>query len=450
MADLNSAVEADRAYMRNQLSGVSGPTPGIVYVHGDSTAVGDGSVNNDAKWGVLHGIDGGVAVVNSGLSGQGVAAGVDRLIAQTENRDRCVVFKDVRNTGETAAAWLAQAALVVAACPYVLIEPQLGVTDGSADAPTLQIYADINAGILAQFPNNTYDATTQAAYIAALSNAETRSDGLHRNDMGQAVEALFISAFFRSKGWRRQRPETADALARMAVQPSAWVAALLNAFIERQIGSGRWGKSDVLYNALLHDAQAATLNLISAGYPATKVGTVAFAAYQGLTGDGSTGYHKTGFDPALVPGAKFQQNSAHLLVHNLTNVPENKADIGSTTNTPGASSFSSRNADDSRSSYLNQTGSTTFGAGATTSIGRSGVIRPDADRTSFAVGTGIIATAASTSIAPAGGELLWGSGYSGLSTKRRAFASIGAALTNPELRHSYYGEVAFAKAVGAL
>lgn len=448
---LETTSEADRVYMRDSLAGITGPAPGFIYVGGDSTAAGVGSANTDARWATMSALDAGITLVNIGIDGQGVADGVAAMLAQTANRTRVTVFKDHRNAGESATYWLAQIAQLVAVCPYILIEPQLGVTNGSMDAAALQVMADINAGIIAQFPNNTYPADVQGTYIAALSNADTRDDGLHRNDLGQAIEALFISAFFRGKGWRRQKPETFDALARMQVQPSAWDKALLNGFIERQIGSGRWSKSDVLYNALLHDEQASTLNLISAGYNATKTGTVSFTPYRGFTGDGSTGRHGTGFNPAQAPASKFQQDSAHLLVHNLTNVAESKSDIGSGTNATGASLFNSRNADNGRSIMLNQA-TTVFGSGATTSKGRFGVVRKDAANVSVAVNIAVVGSQAAASATPGGGEVWWGAAFGGgnFSTKQRAFASIGGALSDVELRHSYYSEAAFAKAVGAL
>ena len=139
----------------------------------------------------------------------------------------------------------------------------------------------------------------------------------------------------------------------------------------------------------------------------------------------------------------------HLLVHNLTDVAENKADIGSSTLTVGASSFSSRNPDGSRSNLLND-GIIVYSSDATNSVGQYGVQRKDASNVLTVCATEQIGTAAQASSTPAGRVILWGANWGTFSTKQRAFASIGAALSNSELRHSYNSEVAFAKAVGAL
>lgn len=170
-------------------------------IHGDSTARGDGATTT---W--FAGLAGGYspprAVYNDAASGQSVAQLRDRMLADPRRRDWPTIIHDRRNGGETAAAYLA--ALEAAASTLsgrFLILPQVAKADGGDDAGTVAVLADINAGIRARWPGNTLDLTAESALLTALSPGATRSDGLHRNNAGQAIEAAGVRAWLDAKGW---------------------------------------------------------------------------------------------------------------------------------------------------------------------------------------------------------------------------------------------------------
>lgn len=75
------------------------------------------------------------------------------------------------------------------------------MADGAEAADVLAVHAEINAGIRARWPGNTFDAAAEAALLSALAPGSTRADGLHRNTAGQAIEAAAVRAWLDAKGW---------------------------------------------------------------------------------------------------------------------------------------------------------------------------------------------------------------------------------------------------------
>jgi hypothetical protein len=85
------------------------------------------------------------------------------------------------------------------------------------------------------------------------------------------------------------------------------------------VSDGVWN-FDVLYIWAAPTQATALINLANPGtFNGTTHGTVSFAAYQGFTGDGSTFYIDSGFNPATATTPKFVQNDAVLGVYVLTN-----------------------------------------------------------------------------------------------------------------------------------
>lgn len=123
------------------------------------------------------------------------------------------------------------------------------------------------------------------------------------------------------KGLSRPRVDRfypAPALAlfdRMAVQPSTeWKQAYVSLFAA--IGPTILGKLDALYRKDGPTEQASKLNLLGDAYNLTGVASPTWTTKVGFTGNGTSNYLDTGFNPATAVGAKYAQDSACLAVHN--------------------------------------------------------------------------------------------------------------------------------------
>lgn len=170
-------------------------------VHGDSTARGDGATTTWFAT-LAGGYSPARAVWNDAAGGQSVFTLRDRMLADTRRRDWPAILYDRRNGGETAAAYLAALETAVSTLSgRFLILPQVAMADGAEPPDALAIHAEINAGIRARWPGNTFEATAEAALLSALAPGSTRADGLHRNNAGQAIEAAAVRAWLDAKGW---------------------------------------------------------------------------------------------------------------------------------------------------------------------------------------------------------------------------------------------------------
>lgn len=170
-------------------------------VHGDSTAKGDGATTTWFAT-LAAGYSPVRAIHNDAASGQSVFTLRDRMLADPRRRDWPAIIYDRRNSGETAADYLAALeAAVTTLSGRFLILPQVARSDGGDDAGTLAVLEAINIGIRTRWPDNTFDATAEAALLSTLASGSTRSDGLHRNNAGQAIEAAAVRAWLDAKGW---------------------------------------------------------------------------------------------------------------------------------------------------------------------------------------------------------------------------------------------------------
>jgi hypothetical protein len=114
--------------------------------------------------------------------------------------------------------------------------------------------------------------------------------------------------------------EAAALVARMTTQPTTVRKILIDALVGALKTAGVWLKLDALYVLAAHASQAALLNWVQDAYNLTAVNSPAFVADQGYTGDGSTSYLDTNFNPTTAVGAKFVQNSAHNGIWSRTNL----------------------------------------------------------------------------------------------------------------------------------
>lgn len=85
------------------------------------------------------------------------------------------------------------------------------------------------------------------------------------------------------------------------------------------------GPFDAFYVMAAADAQSAQRNWVQDLYNLTPTNSPAFEADRGYTGNGSTSYLATGFNPSIAPTPKFVLNSAHMGLWSLTNLPNGAA-----------------------------------------------------------------------------------------------------------------------------
>jgi hypothetical protein len=297
------------------------PLRSALSIFGDSTAAFTGVSEYGRGWGwmLAKDPDNPWAFNNAAVGGEDTAAMLARVAADTAHRTWPTVFMDLPNTGETAATWIAN---MKAAAGY-LPHNRWMVMPPCQDAPgtTRANVTEVQAALLSDpfFVGHTLDATDQAAYIAALSTSDTRSDGIHFNDLGQAIQCLFVSAFFSQQGWRVEAPETTALVARITTPPTTRRRSLMNGLIERQKRLGAWAKRDAFYVLAAADEQAAKLNWIGSSYNLTNF-SATFLADRYFKGNGAGVYLETGFNPTTASSPKFTLNSAHIGVWSRTNL----------------------------------------------------------------------------------------------------------------------------------
>jgi hypothetical protein len=429
--------------------GTVGMIPNTLYVVGDSTAKGDGADTAGGKWAAITA--GGAVTTwtlsNAGVSGQSIADMVTGMQADTTHRRWFTAIVDKINVGETEVGYMASLAQAVSLIPSgrFYIHPQIPKTDGTEDSGAARdLLNAVNADIIATYPNNTLSSADQAALIAALADSTTRADGLHRNDKGQAIEAMFISSWLTRRGWRPVWPEATSLIARFTTDPGALRNSYVNGFIEQEKYSGNWAVSDVIRVWAAHEETSGALNWKGTNYTATKTGTVTFTADQGRAGNGTTGYHHSGFDPTTAGSPNFVKDSAHLSLFVRTNVAESVDDIGG-----GNSKLATRNADNSIGSRMMQA-TTNFNSNPnTSSIGSWVASRASSSLMNVYVNNvNVTADVTHPSVAITAGEILEGAGAAAatLSTKQIGFVGIGGAIDIPKRTWAVW---AWMKAVGA-
>lgn len=430
----------------NKGGGVPAPVTDSIAVFGDSTAGSTGASTSARHWRNMLANDaygGPWSVIWDGAGGETSTQELARVVADTDHKYWTTISMDRPNTGETSATWLAnQKAIIADRGGYVLIVPPV------QDAPSTSIanISEAQAGLLSDpdFADYTFDATMQAAYIAAMNNAATRSDGTHFNDLGQSLQSFFISAWLLQKGIRSQKPEAASFIARISSAPTALRSAYYNSLFERIDGCGVFDKLDYLRIWAAHTEQAGSLNLVSTSHAPTKVGTVTHTADAGNVGDGSTGWWSSGFNPGDGGTYTFLQNDAHLMIFPTENKAENKDDFGYL-----GSYLRIRQTDNAVAGRLNQSSSTTLATGQTNSA-RAFLLSRSSGTTidSYLSASGPVSYSVASS-AVSNNELFEGSaGFLGPTTRRQGAFSAGGGLTEDEAEQYSYALWAWMRAIG--
>jgi hypothetical protein len=116
----------------------------------------------------------------------------------------------------------------------------------------------------------------------------------------------------RAGAFAARSAETTTLLARFSTAPSRGRKAQIDSLITGLKDAGVWTKMDVLWVLAAHDAQAASLNWKSTSFTITDPGTTAptFAADKGYTGDGTTDYLSTNYNPSTAGLGLVQDNAS--------------------------------------------------------------------------------------------------------------------------------------------
>ena len=104
-------------------------------------------------------------------------------------------------------------------------------------------------------------------------------------------------------------PETIALLSRMSTTPDITRRNIINDLIKGLKDDGIWNLLDVLVINAAHSAQAGILNWINSSHTSTLVNAPTFTLNQGFTGNGSTSYIDTEYNPST-EAVNFTQNNA--------------------------------------------------------------------------------------------------------------------------------------------
>ena len=123
----------------------------------------------------------------------------------------------------------------------------------------------------------------------------------------------------------------------MTNKPNATDAANQDTLVRDWIADGTWSDSDVLYNFAIHTNSGgeALINWKNPGTNnATTVNAPTFTAYQGFTGNGTSSYVNTNFNPTN-DGVNFTQNDAFAWIYSRTAADEAEAIMGAVNGSTG-------------------------------------------------------------------------------------------------------------------
>lgn len=242
-------------------------------------------------------------------------------------------------------------------------------------------------------------------------------------------------------------PDALAFFARLTNQPTDARKKLYSDLIASLKTAGVWAKLDALYILAAADAQAARQNLVANAYNLTALGSPAFAADRGYTGDGVGATIATGITPASSPNLKYTLNNASLLSWVRSDNSGNYCSIGA-----GSGSFvGSIRPRNSGSLTVITNGIGTVTAIVPTSVGLSAWSRAnDATATLYKNGALLSSPAnSSTGLAADQFRFLSIGAFTQFSIDQVAAGGIGGALSAPEHAALYSALNTYLTAVGA-
>lgn len=238
--------------------------------------------------------------------------------------------------------------------------------------------------------------------------------------------------------------------AAMSVQPDATRKGHLNTLIAGLKADGIWTKLDWLAICAAHDEQAGRVNAVNPAQVATAPVAPTFTTDRGFTGNGTTQYLDSGWNPVTAGSPKFVQNDAHMGVWCGTDATAfNYCDVGYY----GRSMVVARSGTN-LSTYPNAAGGATAALSPATSVGHSlwtrrGAASVEMYKAGASIGTSTIASAAPLSanfFICAGSS---GGAPAGFSPRRIQAVHWGSQLSGSEAAALYGRLAAYMTAVGA-
>lgn len=248
-------------------------------------------------------------------------------------------------------------------------------------------------------------------------------------------------------------PDAAAYFAAMSVQPDDARKSLINDLIVGLKADGVWSKLDLFYLLALGTQQAANLNAKTpASFTVTPAGTTTFTADRGYTGNGTTGYLDTGFNPTTAPTPNWTQNSASLFcyVNAATSNTANNA-LFTWGNTPNSLRMTPWSGASNVVHRVNN-GNSTFSGTITSRIGSQAVSRTASTTTNAQMnGAAFGATdvTASAAVSSANAELLRLAGTIYNGNDRIACAALGGGLSGAEMTALHNRTLTYLTAIGA-
>ncbi|WP_137389158.1 hypothetical protein [Rhodoligotrophos defluvii] len=229
-------------------------------------------------------------------------------------------------------------------------------------------------------------------------------------------------------------PAAQDFFDRLESQLSPDQRSAVNDFIVGGKASGWWALADAIWIAksiFATSTETVLQNMRQDAYNATRQGTLTLDD-TGSTGDGTTGYWNSGFNPATA-GGNFSQDSSSLGVYSASDVANaNYVELGNTHNSIGARNGNNKVGARSSASTTDQSVAGSPGTGV--------ISTNRADSTGFAVyiDGAQLATFTRASISPASLNLYLGArnnkGVAGNFSARTLRAWwVGAALSEPQI-----------------
>lgn len=248
-------------------------------------------------------------------------------------------------------------------------------------------------------------------------------------------------------------------------QAETWVAAFTSepsdadkfnydTFVGALLSASLWSVIDAAWWQGGPDAQASRINAKNPGsLTLGQVGGVTHTPYRGFAGNGTTGYHTTGYNPSTF-GGQWTLNSAHIAIYSRTSALVAACDVGARiSSSDDQACLFIRSTGDVASFRLNQDAS---GTGVTNTDGsglfttrRSASNAEALFRNNTSLGTDTTTTNAIPNLGMFIGALNQNGSATLFSTREYTFTSFGGNLTNQNITDLNAAVGTFVSAIGA-
>lgn len=253
-----------------------------------------------------------------------------------------------------------------------------------------------------------------------------------------------------SGSWTSLTQEAIDLVARMSSTPDYTRQGVINTLIAALKTAGTWSKIDALYLFAAHTSQAALLNWKSTSYNATLTNAPTFTTDRGFTGNGTSSYIDSNFNPATA-GGNFVRDSASFGIWSRTSGLVATSSAGWFNGTSGVT-MRLRSTNDVMNFRMNH--ATTTNSANNFNTNGSGYYhanRSGSNSARFQKNGGALAvtTTVASAAVPSGTFKFLTADLSGFSTIEIAAGLFGSSFTTTEETDTYNALAAYMTAVGA-